>query len=993
MPDVKSMLQAIAGARRDDPLAPVTVIVPSHAAGLQMRRRLAGITPFAAVRFETLPRIAELLAAGHLAAAHRLPLARPIGDYVAEGVARESRGALKRVASLPGYARALRRIFRRIRRGGIHSSADVRLTGDRGHLDEVLRLYDLFRDQTAQFYDDEDLLEEAAAAVRSGRAGALPDLGAIYVTPPGALSAGGADLLAALRERAPSYQPVDDEPATPETRLVLAPDPASEAREVVREVLAALEGGAPLHEIAVFHGAGREYRRLLRDAFVPAAVPIVQLPGVPLSETPAGRGVLLMLSLPEEDYRQTTLLDFMSIAPLKDWLPGSAGPVRNMSTTWDKASREAGVTHGREVWRKRLDARLADLEAGMRGAEAEGRPDRTRAMKFEHDASTALLDVVTSLIERLERLRQPLPAAEFIDRAKEIIRDYFAPDAASLEEDAGGSSVMKEIDQLGTVASVGGSFDLAAFVFALRANLEAAFGRGANLGDGVIVADYRAAAGLRFQRVVLCGAFEGALPAGPGGDSIIADSVWSRLRENHPFIEDARLRIERAKEAAQRAVASASDKVTWSCPLYEPGGTREYYPSPMIVDAVSRLGWAGANASTIRSAPAHSWLRRTPSPLAAMLTGPTADPAEQQVRQAISAIRSATPLAPGHPSHLAVTLLRERRSQRFTEWDGNLSQLHDSAWLELQGAVSPTSLEHYSACGFRYLCRSLFKLNLVEEPEEREMMDPAARGSLIHNVLERFFTEARAQGRPGVGERWTPADRERLLAIADEELAQAGERGAAGHDVYSRHEARTIRADLERFLEADYEFRAETGAVPTRFEEGIPETDVAGVRLRGRVDRIDITPGGSRAWVIDYKTGSMREFKDKNDPLQGGRKLQLPVYLAAVPEAEEATALYWFMTQNGGFNREIIYEPTAGNQARFQRILEAIVQGIRAGAFPAVSGDEDEFYGGYKNCRFCDFERICSRRRDQEFELKSEDDAMGPWKAVAAAGAPTEAAE
>jgi hypothetical protein len=114
---------------------------------------------------------------------------------------------------------------------------------------------------------------------------------------------------------------------------------------------------------------------------------------------------------------------------------------------------------------------------------------------------------------------------------------------------------MKEIDQLGTVASVGGSFDLAAFVFALRANLEAAFGRDANLGDGVIVADYRAAAGLRFQRVVLCGAFEGALPAGPGGDSIISDGVWSRLRANHPFIEDASFRIERAKEAAQRAVA------------------------------------------------------------------------------------------------------------------------------------------------------------------------------------------------------------------------------------------------------------------------------------------------------------------------------------------------------------------------------------------------------------------------------------------------------
>ena len=116
MSDVYSALESLAAGRRVDPLAPVTVIVPSHAAGLQLRRRLAALAPFAGVRFETLPRIAELLAAGHLAAAGRAPLARPIGDYLAELVARESSGTLERVGDLPGYARALRRIFRRLRR-------------------------------------------------------------------------------------------------------------------------------------------------------------------------------------------------------------------------------------------------------------------------------------------------------------------------------------------------------------------------------------------------------------------------------------------------------------------------------------------------------------------------------------------------------------------------------------------------------------------------------------------------------------------------------------------------------------------------------------------------------------------------------------------------------------------------------------------------------------------------------------------------------------
>src|SRR3989442_6728960 len=115
MPDVFSALKSVAAERRLDPLAPVTVIVPSHAAGLQLRRRLAALAPFAGVRFDTLPRIAELLAAGHLAEAGRAPLARPIGDYLGEGLPRGSPGALAQGVDLPGDRPPLRRVSLRFR--------------------------------------------------------------------------------------------------------------------------------------------------------------------------------------------------------------------------------------------------------------------------------------------------------------------------------------------------------------------------------------------------------------------------------------------------------------------------------------------------------------------------------------------------------------------------------------------------------------------------------------------------------------------------------------------------------------------------------------------------------------------------------------------------------------------------------------------------------------------------------------------------------------
>jgi hypothetical protein len=331
-------------------------------------------------------------------------------------------------------------------------------------------------------------------------------------------------------------------------------------------------------------------------------------------------------------------------------------------------------------------------------------------------------------------------------------------------------------------------------------------------------------------------------------------------------------------------------------------------------------------------------------------------------------------------------MLRARRSAGFTAWDGNLAGLTQTSWLELNRAASPTSLENYAVCGFRYFAKSVLGLYPVEEPEERDMMDAAARGSLIHDILHRFFREQKAHGRPQPHEAWTGEDSVSLMEMAEEALAAAEERGLTGLGIYSAHEARTIKADLRRFLEEDTLFRQETGAVPADFEAAIPEQNIEGVTLKGFVDRVDITPDNRSAWVIDYKSGGVSDFEEirPDDPLAGGKKLQLPVYSAAAPDAEGIHALYWFITQKGGFKR-IEYAPSPEQQEAFPRTLKAILTGIRAGSFPAVPGEDNEYYGKFENCKYCDYDRICSRRRDLEMASKQEDEAVSAWRAVKAA--------
>ncbi|MCH7810919.1 MAG: PD-(D/E)XK nuclease family protein, partial [Chloroflexi bacterium] len=458
---------------------------------------------------------------------------------------------------------------------------------------------------------------------------------------------------------------------------------------------------------------------------------------------------------------------------------------------------------------------------------------------------------------RFEPLRRDQAAVSFIEAFKSIVADYFDPDDDVL------MSVIDEVDQLGTVGAVGGEFSLDNFAEALRANLELAFTRERGLGDGVVIAEYRVAGGLEFRRVILCGAFEGALPAGPGGDAILDDRVWQSLRDEHPFIEDATTRIKRARESAERAIgAAAGGHLTWSAPSYEPGGAREYYPSPMMAEAYSAVTGRRVSASQLRAEASSEDVAHPRSALGSMLAGPVVDAAELGLRDAVRSAQAGAAIPEDDPRARPLALLRARRSGVFTEWDGNVAEIDADLLVGPGKKVSPTSLETYGACGYRYFARSVLRLNVVDEPDEREMMDAAERGSVIHRVLERFFLHQQERGRPAVNETWTAADEKLLLQIADEELANAAARGQTGLEVYSKHEVRTIGSDLRQFLLADNAFRQETGAVPAEFEQAIPETEIAGVTLRGRVDRIDRTPDGRAAWVIDYKTGSTWEFRD-----------------------------------------------------------------------------------------------------------------------------------
>jgi RecB family exonuclease len=207
-----------------------------------------------------------------------------------------------------------------------------------------------------------------------------------------------------------------------------------------------------------------------------------------------------------------------------------------------------------------------------------------------------------------------------------------------------------------------------------------------------------------------------------------------------------------------------------------------------------------------------------------------------------------------------------------SELNGQVSSL--SAWLGPSLPPLPvTRLERYADCAF--LGFSSIVLRATRDEGVSDALGVRERGILIHAAVAEALSAIAGLNRP---------DDELLglaLEAADGALARhAGSalRGAA---------LRTTRADVRSLVRwsldnREYAFReAEKG-----FGEGEewPPLELGPYRLSGRIDRIDVSSDGTRARVIDYKSGQPPSRSEQH-ALQGwlyARKVASELRAAAV---------------------------------------------------------------------------------------------------------------
>jgi putative RecB family exonuclease len=245
-------------------------------------------------------------------------------------------------------------------------------------------------------------------------------------------------------------------------------------------------------------------------------------------------------------------------------------------------------------------------------------------------------------------------------------------------------------------------------------------------------------------------------------------------------------------------------------------------------------------------------------------------------------------------------------------------------------SLSPSRASDFMACPLLYRFRVLDRLPEPPSPA-------AARGTLVHAVLERLF-DAPAGGRtPQAARDLLPSQWDRLLA---------DEPGLAA--MFADDTERAAWFD-EAGQMLDRYFTLED---PTRLEPAHRELSVhavleSGLTLRGYIDRLDVAPTGE-VRIVDYKTGTA-----PREEYEARALFQMKFYALALWRAGGAVPRMLQLIYLG--NGEIVrYAPDEADLVATERKVNALWQAIDRAR---TTGDWRPRPSGL--CSWCSHQALC----------------------------------
>ncbi|MCA9039047.1 MAG: exodeoxyribonuclease V subunit gamma, partial [Planctomycetaceae bacterium] len=383
------------------------------------------------------------------------------------------------------------------------------------------------------------------------------------------------------------------------------------------------------------------------------------------------------------------------------------------------------------------------------------------------------------------------------------------------------------------------------------------------------------------------------------------------------------------------------------------------------------------------------------------------DEARLQQPELFATLFTKTETTPAARTILAATKMAQARfhAHGFTPFEGVLSSGYNRQMLaehfSPEYQYSTRQLEGYATCPFKFMYAELFRLQSLDPPEIRT--DYRRRGIITHDILAELHRQYREDGGTNLGDNLNPeglseegawvqnlfhqlteeklinlpsaTELEQVLLEVEQDLFR--EWGAAFGQHWSEYSEQFSenwdQRPAPQFVELPFgTVPTEDGKVELLYESvqfGHIEGEAPPVRVRGRIDRIDVGKQGGHAHynVIDFKTGSATTKTFNLKEICSGRKLQLAIYTLAVQrlglfgsDALPFDLGFWLLDEKG-FRRGLKGRglPKILGQAIIEKLnaildelLPKLAREIQSGYFPVYNEDE--------NCgRFCEFRTIC----------------------------------
>lgn len=797
--------------------------------------------------------------------------------------------------------------------------------------------------------------------------------------------------------------------------VISAPGEMHECVEIARRIASEARRGIPFDRIAVLLHEPIRYAPYLQEALSRAGIPAYFARGTRRPE-PGGRALLALLGcaaenlsarrfgeylslaqVPEADHQNYPSDDGASISPetelaagalaadlevdsdatfvessVSDPVPVVEGTVR-APWRWERLLVDAAVIgNSSERWEKRLKGLGKELEA-RRAAVAD---DDARATGLERRILDLahLSAVAMPILSVLGATPRAASWGEWLQYLRGLV-DLAIRDREPV------LAALAELEPMAPVGPIG--LDEVRLVLSDRlGRLEAPRAR-RRYGE-VFVAAPAGARGLAFDVVIAPGLAERMFPRKLTEDPILPDSARARLS---PYLARNDRRVSAERLALRIVAGAARERAMFSYPRVDLDQGRPRVPSFYALEilraAEGRL--PGFDELGNRAASEQATRLGWPAP---------ADPAdaiddaefdlavlEKLVDKDPETTIGAANYLLNENEHLGRALRARARRwlRRWTVSDGLVDP--EPSTLAALGrhqmaarSYSPTALQNFAACPYRFFLQAIHRLEPREEPEAIETIDPLTRGGLFAEVQYEILSALREIGALPV----TPENLDDAFELLEERLDEVA---ARWHDDLApaiervwRDGIDSIRADLREWLRRSA--NDPENWRPEWFELGFglsdriqadPRSSAApveiegGLRLRGSIDLLERDPAG-RIRVTDHKTGKVRAAK--NFVIGGGKTLQ-PIFYALAAEQVLKEPIYagrlYYCTATGGYEERVVeLDDRARNSAR--DFVAIVKEALEAGFLPAAPDSRE--------CDWCDYKRVCGPYEERRAGMK-----------------------